>query len=197
MRIILIRHGQSTGDVEDRYGGAYDDELSPQGERQAQELAEEMAGLGIETLFASPLKRALQTAQAIRNRVACPLHVMDGLRERDRYGLLSGMTKVQAKRDYPDLAERAKDLFATLPSAESYEAAAQRMSETYADVLAQTRNCSAVLWHGGGMRVLFRDILEQGEPEEVGDCGWVELMQSNPLEPFTIKQFKRLRLSAL
>lgn len=35
MKIYLIRHGQTTGDVEDRYGGAYDDELTDKGKNEA------------------------------------------------------------------------------------------------------------------------------------------------------------------
>ena len=39
MKIYLIRHGETTGDVEDRYGGDYDDCLSKTGEKQVKELA--------------------------------------------------------------------------------------------------------------------------------------------------------------
>lgn len=38
MNIYLIRHGQTTGDIENRYGGSYDDELSSEGEIQAHKL---------------------------------------------------------------------------------------------------------------------------------------------------------------
>lgn len=40
MKIYLIRHGQTTGDVEDRYGGAYNDELSAKGKVQTHELGD-------------------------------------------------------------------------------------------------------------------------------------------------------------
>ena len=39
VKIYLIRHGETTGDVEDRYGGAYDDHLSEKEKAQARELA--------------------------------------------------------------------------------------------------------------------------------------------------------------
>ena len=41
MQIYLIRHGQTTGDVEDRYGGDYDDRLTDLGKQQSQNLASE------------------------------------------------------------------------------------------------------------------------------------------------------------
>ncbi len=65
MHIIVIRHGQTTGDVEDRYGGAYDDALSPEGEAQVRQLAEELAGKGMQQIYTSPLQRAEQTAQGV------------------------------------------------------------------------------------------------------------------------------------
>lgn len=58
MKIYLIRHGQTTGDVEDRYGGAYDDELSDKGKIQAHKLADSIANSGIEILFCSSMIRA-------------------------------------------------------------------------------------------------------------------------------------------
>ena len=51
MKIYLIRYGQTTGDVEDRYGGAYDDELSDKGKIQAEELANKIDNSGIQILF--------------------------------------------------------------------------------------------------------------------------------------------------
>ena len=48
MKIYLIRHGQTTGDLEDRYGGDYDDHLTEEGEQQAKRLAEKLASSGIE-----------------------------------------------------------------------------------------------------------------------------------------------------
>ena len=53
MKIYIIRHGQTTGDVEDRYGGAYDDELTDKGKTQAQELASKLSDSGIKILFCS------------------------------------------------------------------------------------------------------------------------------------------------
>ena len=56
MKIFLIRHGESTGDIEDRYGGDYDDSLTEKGFVQAGNLAEQLANEGIELLMHSPLE---------------------------------------------------------------------------------------------------------------------------------------------
>lgn len=44
MKIFLCRHGQTTGDIEDRYGGDYDDHLTDLGKTQAEELANKLQG---------------------------------------------------------------------------------------------------------------------------------------------------------
>ena len=54
MKIYLIRHGQTTGDLEDRYGGDYDDHLTEAGRKQSQRLAGKLASSGIEIIFCSP-----------------------------------------------------------------------------------------------------------------------------------------------
>lgn len=181
-RLIVIRHGQTMGDVEDRYGGAYDDVLSPEGEAQVQKLAEELAGKDIQQIYTSPLKRAQQTAQGLAAKIGCAVMLVDGLQERNQYGQLTGMTKAEARQKHPDWVEALKDRLNTLPGAESYAEASQRTAQAFAKVLAQaetaSHSCVAVVWHGGGMRVLFRDILKMGELREIGDCCWVELEYS-------------------
>ena len=80
MKIYLIRHGQTTGDVEDRYGGAYDDELSDKGKTQVQELANEISDSGIEILFCSPMIRAQQTAKVLKEKIGCEMKTIEDLR---------------------------------------------------------------------------------------------------------------------
>ena len=196
MRLIVIRHGQTIGDVEDRYGGAYDDALSPEGESQVRQLADELASKGIQRVFTSPLQRAQQTAQGLAAKAGCSIAVVDSLKERNQYGQLTGMTKAEARQQHPDWVEALKDRLNTIPEAESYTEASTRMTQAYAEVLAQAENaghnCVAIVWHGGGMRVLFRDILKMGELSQIGDCCWVELEQTESHVSFNIKNSQRI-----
>ena len=43
MKIYLIRHGETTGDIENRYGGDFEDHLSEKGTKQSHELAKKLA----------------------------------------------------------------------------------------------------------------------------------------------------------
>lgn len=60
-RIILIRHGETTWNIEGRYQGQEDTPLSERGLKQGQMLAEGLRNIPINRCVASPLQRAFQT----------------------------------------------------------------------------------------------------------------------------------------
>src|SRR5262245_32841169 len=108
MKIYLIRHGQTTGDLEDRYGGSYDDHLTKKGQEQIRAKAQRLHGKSIEIIFSSPLIRTKETAEIIRTDVEVPIEYVDGLRER-HYGILTGLTKEEAKQKYPEAVKLHED----------------------------------------------------------------------------------------
>ena len=63
MKIILARHGETAWNAEGRYQGQVDIPLSPVGESQARALRERLRDVRIDRAIASPLSRALRTAQ--------------------------------------------------------------------------------------------------------------------------------------
>jgi broad specificity phosphatase PhoE len=65
MHLILIRHGETSWNKEGRVQGTSDIELSDEGIKQARLLAVSLKTQKIEAIHASPLKRAMQTAQII------------------------------------------------------------------------------------------------------------------------------------
>ena len=69
MTIFFIRHGETTGDVEDRFGGTYNDHLSEGGTAQSNDLGRQLANKGIHRIISSTLFRAQETAHLLRNYV--------------------------------------------------------------------------------------------------------------------------------
>ena len=61
MTLLFIRHGQTTGDVEDRYGGDYDDHLSEAGRKQLGLFLDEIKLKRIDLVVSSPLRRAAES----------------------------------------------------------------------------------------------------------------------------------------
>lgn len=82
MLLYLVRHGQSEGNIVTY--DVPDGNLTPLGRSQAEEVADRLEGEGIEMIISSPLRRALQTADALRRRTGVTHEVWrDMLEHRD------------------------------------------------------------------------------------------------------------------
>lgn len=179
MEIYLIRHGQTTGDIEDRYGGSYDDELSSEGEVQAHKLADKLSSSGIQTIFCSPLIRVQQTAKIINTKLNCEIKTVEDLRERNQNGILSGMTRDEAKTKYPELVEQVKDYRNQIEGAENYEDFVERIKRVFMEVTNLTNySIIGIVTHGGPIRVVFREILKDREID-IADCAYAVLQSEN------------------
>ena len=60
--LILLRHGESQWNLENRFTGWVDVDLTPKGEAEAKKAGEALKGMQIDYLFTSVLKRAIRTA---------------------------------------------------------------------------------------------------------------------------------------
>jgi len=176
MKIYLIRHGQTTGDVEGRYGGAYDDELSDEGVIQAQKLAKNLASSGIEILFCSPLIRAQQTAKILKDKLNCEIKTVNDLRERNKNGILSGMTKNEAKTKYPELVEKLKDYRNQIQGAESQKEFAERIKKAFLEITnGKNYSTIGIVTHGMPFWVIFADILNNNGIVSIEDGAFAVL----------------------
>lgn len=183
MKIYLIRHGQTTGDVENRYGGSYDDHLSDEGEIQAHKLAEKLASSGIQIIFCSPLIRAQETAKIINTKLNCEIKTDEDLKERNQNAILSGMTRDEAREKYPELVEQVKDYRNTISGAESYENFVERLKKVFSKIANSSGYSTiGIVTHGGPIRVIFREILKDREID-IADCAFAVLQdESNTLK---------------
>ncbi len=163
------------GDIEDRYGGDYDDHLTELGRNQAEELGEKLKDKGIEAVLSSPLFRARETAEILAKRLGCAVMVKQHLKERNMYGILTGMKREEAKQLHPELVELVKDRMHTVAGAETYAEFSMRVQLVVREMTKDVRyECIAVVFHGGPMKVVFRDIMKKGEIGDVADCGFAE-----------------------
>ena len=85
-RLYLVRHAQSEGNRGEYEGPDDDPPLSTVGHEQAGRLARRFARQRIDAVYASPLRRALETAQAVADQAGLTVRVLDGLREIDLGG---------------------------------------------------------------------------------------------------------------
>ncbi|MCC6598882.1 MAG: 2,3-diphosphoglycerate-dependent phosphoglycerate mutase [Alphaproteobacteria bacterium] len=104
--LVLLRHGQSQWNLENRFTGFYDVDLTPKGESEAVAAGEMIAKAGFEfdKVFSSTQIRANRTAQ-IALEAAGQGELFEGitrhehLRERD-YGDLTGLDKDETRTKY-------------------------------------------------------------------------------------------------
>jgi broad specificity phosphatase PhoE len=102
VKLYFIRHGENLANVERIMSyKIVDYSLTEVGKEQAQYLAEWLADRSIRKIYSSPLKRAVETAQAIADRVGLPeIILLEELREVN-VGLLDGK-RGQAEWEYHD-----------------------------------------------------------------------------------------------
>lgn len=103
-QLILLRHGQSQWNLENRFTGWVDVELSEQGEAEARAAGEKLAPLGIDIVFTSVLRRAMRTAElalAMAGKHNLPTERDQALNER-HYGDLQGLNKAETAQKFGD-----------------------------------------------------------------------------------------------
>jgi len=104
-RLVLIRHGETDWNVEGRYQGQADPPLNARGIAQARRLAHDLAGAGIDVLYSSPLKRALETARILAQTLHVPLYTDPRLMEIHQ-GKWEGRLRSEIVEQYPILFQQ-------------------------------------------------------------------------------------------
>jgi len=173
MIIYLIRHGETTGDIEDRYGGDYDDNLSLKGIKESKDLAKKLKKKSIQFIYVSPRVRAIETASIVNKVLNVRLSIFDDLRERNNYGILTGLIKSEAKKRYPEeVEELEKGHHHKVKNSENYERFKKRIVSAFKRITRDDKYSTiAIITHGGPIRCIVRDVLKKGELEEnLKDC---------------------------
>jgi alpha-ribazole phosphatase/probable phosphoglycerate mutase len=159
-RLIFVRHAEPSDDVRGRVYGRTDVELSERGLEHAGEIAASLASEAIAAIYASPLKRALETAAPLARMLGLDPVIVDDLRELD-FGELEGLTVGQAAARYPAQAHwMTSPAGARFPGGESVFALgdrAGRAARGIADV--HTGEAVAVFSHAVVIRAILADAL--------------------------------------
>jgi len=176
MKIYLIRHGETTGDIENRFGGDYEDHLTEKGEKQAEELAQALKNKNLEVILHSPRIRAVETAQIVSKITGAPTEEIHDFRERNNYGVLTGLTKSGGEEKFPkEFAKIQKDkTYHDVEGSESYDQLKTRVQEAFYKVSQRPNKVLAVVSHGSVIGSIAREIF--GHPKmKIGDCGIIEI----------------------
>jgi len=153
MRLILVRHGQSEGNVSGVVQGRVDFALSPLGEEQARATGARLADVAVERVVSSPLLRAYQTAAAIAVPHSLEVVRDHGLAEYD-IGDVSGMTGPEIRERFPHVIEAyRRGERPGYPGEEGRDAFQARILATI-DGLRDLPGTSVAVAHGGVISLL-------------------------------------------
>jgi broad specificity phosphatase PhoE len=134
MKLLVVRHGETQFNVEHRYLGALDPELTAKGIAQATALNSALP-VHLDAIVCSPLRRARETARILSNaRGTLPL-VVDTFRERD-VGVFEGLTQEEAQVQFPELwARNVTRLWKSAPTnGETIDEVFQRVAKGLSDL---------------------------------------------------------------
>lgn len=166
MRLILIRHGQSTGNVEGVIYGKTDYELTQKGRLQSEAILQQLKHEKIDAIYSSPLKRAAGLAQRITEEHDLPLLTDERISEMD-YGLFEGLKPSEVIVRYGKLYQCYLDEFETfiIPEGEGYFQFRERVYHFLDELIALGGNF-VVVTHSGVIRESLIYLL-QLMPEQV------------------------------
>jgi len=162
--LVLVRHGQSLWNLENRFTGWVDVPLTENGRAEARRAGELMKGMKFDVAYTSALSRAQETLGLILETLGTKLPVIrdQALNER-HYGDLQGLNKEELAKKYgPDqvkLWRRSYDV--APPNGESLELTAKRTLPFYerciAGDLKQGKNVLVVA-HGNSNRSIVMSL---------------------------------------
>jgi broad specificity phosphatase PhoE len=146
-RVLLIRHGQSEGNAEGRFGGHTSTPLSPRGRLQAEATAQALSTENLTAIYSSDLSRAVETAMPLARLTGLDVEQAEAFRERS-VGVMEGLTFEEAASQHPlqYAALIRRDFDHVLLGGESY----RQMLERAASQLDR-----AIELHRGGRIAVF------------------------------------------
>ena len=166
MRLLLIRHAESQGNLEHRLQGRREFPLTAKGTQQAEALASRLASEPLTTIFSSPIGRALQTAEIIAAKAGLNVTIEPGIQEYDFGEAVSGLTWGEMRQRNPEIIEAFRkddSQFPRYPGEEGRAVFQERVRTTYRGILARNNGDSsvAVVTHAGPITVLLLDALSR------------------------------------
>jgi 2,3-bisphosphoglycerate-dependent phosphoglycerate mutase len=172
-RLVLLRHGESQWNLENRFTGWVDVPLSPRGIQEAKDAGEKLRSFIFDRAFTSVLARANETLRLVLDTIgqtSIPIEKDKALNER-MYGELQGLNKAETAKKYGDeqvkIWRRSYDV--RPPGGESLKDTAERVLPYYEQTIKPhllKGDTILIAAHGNSLRALIME-LEQLSREQV------------------------------
>jgi alpha-ribazole phosphatase len=155
-KLYLIRHGETEQNKSGILMGSTDTPLNDQGRLQAATLGERINTLEVDSIFSSPLLRAVETATLVFGKDV-PI-ITDSSLQEFHFGEWEGMHFSEIAKQYPEIWQLwLKDWELTqIPGAEAFDAFKHRVINFVSEVVSYNPGKRvAVVSHGGCIRSLL------------------------------------------
>lgn len=171
-QLVIVRHGQSQWNLENRFTGWVDVDLAPKGIEEAHAAGQKLKDYSFDLAYTSGLQRAQKTLAIILSEMGVTMDVTknDALNER-MYGDLQGMNKDEARKQFGEeqvhIWRRSFDV--PPPGGESLELTAKRVLPYFeSEIVPQIKAGKNIIIaaHGNSLRALVM-FLEKMTPEEI------------------------------
>ena len=152
--LYIVRHCESTGNVEHRFQGQFDAPITPKGEKQLELLSLRFRNVHLDAIYSSPLHRAYLTAQAANRFHDLPIQKLDALLEMD-VGEMENLFLTEIGDKFPEVAknwDETPDL-CEFPGGETMAQAYDRINTALDEIIAENPGKTVLLaTHGGLIR---------------------------------------------
>jgi len=172
-KLVLVRHGQSQWNLENRFTGWVDVDITPLGAEEAHRAGRELKGIHFDVAFTSALKRAQETLRIILEEVGQPglPTEMDAALNERHYGDLQGLNKAETAKKYGDAQVHVwrRSFDVKPPNGESLkDTAARTLPYFETKILPSAASGKNVLVsaHGNSLRAIVMG-LEKLTPEQI------------------------------
>lgn len=158
--IYIVRHAQSTGNVEKRLTGRQDYELTYDGKMQAEALANYLANVKFNVAYSSPSIRAIDTIKPIINRNNIKIYIKEQLSEM-YFGIYDGWKWEDVNREKPKIHENhiKTNEIMDIPGQETTEHVAQRMYNEIEKIVQENRKKNILIAsHGVAIEAFLRKV---------------------------------------
>jgi broad specificity phosphatase PhoE len=150
--IVLVRHGETDWNRENRFQGHADTTLNDVGRAQTAELARTLEANEFSAIYSSPLERAAETARIIASNLGLDVRLDKALMEVD-VGTWSGLTRSEIESRYPEGYARWLEYGHGWDDGETYDELGLRVVDGLRDIGASHRGEQVLaVTHGGPIR---------------------------------------------
>lgn len=157
MRLVLIRHAQP--EMHGRIYGRLDPALSATGRAQARALVAGLRGVQLEAVYASPLRRALETAEPLARELGVEVTIHPSLVDID-FGEWEGRRFEELEQSDPELYRSwmTQPTRTRFPGGENFGELQARVLAAFGEIRRETAS-AAIVAHAGVNRIILGNVL--------------------------------------